>query len=197
MIGRRAIGAIPLGAVGTGSPPRPPLVPLASNTIPVAQRITLVEIEAASTAPVVRVRQPPKPLGGRALASRTLGGGTPPTTPVRPTTTLRASDVGYRSRAADADGVQPYVPVLDEALTVDRIINLTPQASAAGAAWGRVRLINLDARFTALAGTYSPAGRAITVRTAFTRQDTAPIGGLESGAALALESGAYLSWEWP
>jgi hypothetical protein len=61
-------------------------------------------------------------------------------------TTLYASDMGYRSRATDTIGVRPYPAVMDQAFEIDRLVGLAPgQTSTASA--GAVRLSNLGRRY--------------------------------------------------
>lgn len=76
---------------------------------------------------------------------------------------LRASDVGYRSRAADAGGVQPYPPVLRQALEIDRRINLGLTATQAAPSWGGVVLSNTDGRYDGLAGVYNSDRRTVRI----------------------------------
>jgi hypothetical protein len=75
------------------------------------------------------------------------------------TETIRASDIGYRTRDSDAGGLVAYPPLLETAFALDRSVTLSPADAAVAAAWGSVRLANLDRRFDAIVGTRSPDGR--------------------------------------
>lgn len=74
--------------------------------------------------------------------------------------TLRASDTGYRTRAADAGGVQVYPSVMDQAFEIDRHISLDP-GQASTATFGAIRLSNLGRRYDAYAATRNADGRAV------------------------------------
>lgn len=60
---------------------------------------------------------------------------------------LRASDVGYRTSAADRGGVQVYDGRIATAYALDRAIDLDPAQPAKGVSWGSLSLSNADARF--------------------------------------------------
>src|SRR5438128_2601742 len=60
--------------------------------------------------------------------------------------TLRASDVGYRTRATDAGGLQVYPPTMVQAFDLDRHVGLEPNGTS-DAAFGSVRLSNLVKRY--------------------------------------------------
>lgn len=80
--------------------------------------------------------------------------------PVQTAETLRASDMGYRTRPADA--VQAvYPPLLDRAFEVDRRIPLAPGATAMAAAWGRLRLLNPGGAWDAVAVARSCDGQVV------------------------------------
>ena len=74
--------------------------------------------------------------------------------------TLRASDVGYRSLAADAGGVQVYPATMTQAFEVDRHVGLEP-GNATTASFGSIRLSNLGQRFDAYTQTRNCDSRAV------------------------------------
>jgi hypothetical protein len=61
-------------------------------------------------------------------------------------TTLYASDMGYRSRASDSIGVRAYPAAMDQAFEIDRHVGLPP-GQASTAAFGTLRLSNLRQRY--------------------------------------------------
>jgi hypothetical protein len=76
---------------------------------------------------------------------------------------VRASDVGYVSRAADAGGVRAWPATLSLALEIERRADLTPGGTGAGASWGAIRLID-DGRYSGLASTRNTDARTARVR---------------------------------
>lgn len=76
---------------------------------------------------------------------------------------LRASDVGYRTREADAGGLQVYPPLLDQAFALDRRMDLTPGGSSAAIAYGQVLFENNDRRFDAVAAVSNSDGRSVRI----------------------------------
>lgn len=76
--------------------------------------------------------------------------------------TLRYSDTGYRSLPTDAVRAV-YPPLLQRAVEIDRAIPLAPGASAVGASWGSLVLVNPAGALDALAASRSPDGQAIRV----------------------------------
>lgn len=86
----------------------------------------------------------------------------PPEEPIEVVETLRFSDAGYRSRGDDAVRAV-YPPLLDGAFEVDRALPLAPGASAAGAAWGTLRLFNPRGRLDGLVATRGIDGRVVRV----------------------------------
>jgi hypothetical protein len=79
------------------------------------------------------------------------------------TSTIRASDSGYRTAPTDAGGPVPYPPLIQEAFAVDRAVNLDLSASNIGASWGSVELSNADRSFDTVATTQSNDGRPVTI----------------------------------
>lgn len=92
-------------------------------------------------------------LGTLALAADAPGG----------TNTLRASDSGYRTREADAGGLQVYPALLDSAFQIDRRLNLDPAVPAGSAAWGMLNLANPDNRYDSLAAAWNADGRSVNI----------------------------------
>jgi hypothetical protein len=64
------------------------------------------------------------------------------TFPPEVSSTLLASDIGYRSLSADSIGVVPYPPYLAKAFQVDRGITLPPGEATTTGAWGQLTLAN-------------------------------------------------------
>lgn len=58
------------------------------------------------------------------------------------TTTIRASDFGYRTRASDPGGVVAYPPLLVGSIQIDREIPIDPAQTSSGGSWGEITLIN-------------------------------------------------------
>lgn len=58
--------------------------------------------------------------------------------------TLTFSDAGYRTLATDPSGVVAYEPAVIEAFSVDVSANLDPTKTAVAAAWGSLKLNNMD-----------------------------------------------------
>lgn len=76
---------------------------------------------------------------------------------------LYVSDTGYRSAAADAQGVIPYPPVMEQGFAIDVAINLDPNQPAAGASWGTMSLTNTDRRFDVIAANTNADGRDVKI----------------------------------
>ena len=57
---------------------------------------------------------------------------------------IYASDSGYRTRPTDPKGPIAYPARVQEAFSVDALVNLDPSASAVGASWGSIQLANND-----------------------------------------------------
>jgi hypothetical protein len=83
---------------------------------------------------------------------------------VADTTTVRASDVGYVTRATDAGGLQVYPPILISGVELDRAMDLAPNGQGAAAGWGSLRLANDRDALTALALTRNADGRPVRLR---------------------------------
>jgi hypothetical protein len=78
--------------------------------------------------------------------------------------TIRASDMGYRTRSTDPGGPIPYPPRVQEAFSIDVGVNLDPTAPAVGAAWGAITLLNNDAKYDPyVTGGWISAGRPTTI----------------------------------
>lgn len=78
--------------------------------------------------------------------------------------TIRASDMGYRTLSTDTPALTPYPPRVQEAFTVDVGANLDPTASAVGAAWGSISLLNNDAKYDSyVTGGWISDGQATTI----------------------------------
>jgi hypothetical protein len=80
------------------------------------------------------------------------------------TSTVLASDLGYRTAPTDADGPLPYPPLVAEAFAIDRSVNLDLSASNIAASWGSILLSNADRSFDGIASTWNNDGRPATVR---------------------------------
>ena len=78
------------------------------------------------------------------------------------TTTITASDLGYRTAPADGP-VVVYPPVLDGAFAIDRRIELDPGASAISETWGSVTLLNPNGLFDAIAGADNSDTRGLRI----------------------------------
>lgn len=107
-------------------------------------------------------------LPGTTITGTTPGHGTLPhgVLPVAVTAAagkLYVSDTGYRSAAADAQGVISYPPVMEQGFALDIAINLDPSQSAAGASWGSMSLTNTDRRFDVIAANQNSDGRDVKV----------------------------------
>lgn len=77
---------------------------------------------------------------------------------------LYASDMGYRTREADAPGLVQYPPILMRGFSIDRRLNLDPGRSAVAAAWGALEFYNGDGRFNGLVTAYNCESRDVRVR---------------------------------
>lgn len=83
--------------------------------------------------------------------------------PVQAVSKLLASDVGYRSLAADSIGVVPYPPYLAEAFQVDRGVVLPPGDATTTGAWGQITLANDNGQYDALVGAANGDHREIKI----------------------------------
>jgi hypothetical protein len=63
---------------------------------------------------------------------------------------VRASDLGYVTREADAGGLQVYPPILASGVEIDRAMDLAPDGQGAAAGWGSIRLANDAGALTTL-----------------------------------------------
>lgn len=121
-------------------------------------RLYAVEVDAARAGGTVRAidkgwgARPAGPLARRPLA-------------VSAADTVRASDLGYRTLAADAGGLQVYPPLVQQALAITRQVNVSPEGSAVAAGAGRLVLANPSGRYDAMASGYTVDGRAVRVLT--------------------------------
>ncbi len=97
-------------------------------------------------------------LGTHALGTLALAADAP-----AGTDTLRASDSGYRTREADAGGLQIYPALLDSAFQIDRRLNLDPAVPVGSAAWGTLNLANPDNRYDSLAAAWNADGRGVKI----------------------------------
>ena len=97
-------------------------------------------------------------LGTHALGTLALAADAP-----AGTDTLRASDSGYRTREADAGGLQVYPALLDSAFQIDRRLNLDPAVPTGSAAWGTLNLANPDNRYDSLAAAWNADGRGAKI----------------------------------
>lgn len=95
--------------------------------------------------------------------SRSWGARMPAAVALEDTTTVRASDVGYRTEVVAGDVIN-YPALLLEAADIDRHLELDPASSAAPATWGRARLINESGRYDQLATDYSCDSRMVTIK---------------------------------
>jgi hypothetical protein len=78
-------------------------------------------------------------------------------------TMLRASDVGYRTRATDPGGVVAYKPFVVEAFKVDVAANLDPTKTAVAGAWGTLTFNNLDNSLDATVAAWNSDGQVVRV----------------------------------
>lgn len=81
--------------------------------------------------------------------------------PAPSTTTIRASDSGYRTADGDPDGVQPYPAHLNEAFALDRICNMDPVGSGVSAAAGNMLLAGPPGAYDGAVAVLSVDGRAM------------------------------------
>lgn len=77
--------------------------------------------------------------------------------------TILASDMGYRTLESDPSGLVVYPPIVNQAFTILRAVNLDPAGNAAGAGAGQIRLANSGGRFDSIAATWNSDGRALRV----------------------------------
>lgn len=83
---------------------------------------------------------------------------------IESTITIRASDLGYRTKASDPDGVAPYPALVSEAINIDRDTALDPAQTAASWGWGAVTLANDDGRYDGIARLFNVGGRSAMVK---------------------------------
>jgi hypothetical protein len=77
---------------------------------------------------------------------------------------IRASDLGYVTREADAGGLQVYPPILSSGVEIDRAMDLAPDGQGAAAGWGSIRLANDAGALTALGAARNADGRVVRLR---------------------------------
>jgi hypothetical protein len=87
-------------------------------------------------------------------------------------TTIRASDLGYRSLASDSIGCQVYPPILNQAFAVDRRMNLDPAQPGVAAAWGSIQLSNIEGDYNAIASSWNSDGRNVKILYGTKTRDT-------------------------
>lgn len=80
--------------------------------------------------------------------------------PEATTTTIRASDAGYRTKHSDAGGVQPYRATISGSIPINREIDLDPAIVAAAISWGQISLFNDDGQYDGQFSTFSVSGRS-------------------------------------
>lgn len=112
-----------------------------------------------------------------------------PAEPGEDTQTARASDLGYRTLATDAGGVQVYPPTVDQAFALNRVVPLAPDAPASWAI-GTLRLSNAGRQYDALARTTNADGRKVRVLQGRKLPDAAR-GGYQADPAYASLSLAF------
>jgi hypothetical protein len=107
---------------------------------------------------------------GVGAVSYALGWGTTPwgtlteqPTSFTATSAITASDIGYRTAPTDGGGPTPYPPLVAEAVSIDRQINLDLTSSNIAASWGSINLSNAGGAFDAIAATWNNDGRPATV----------------------------------
>ena len=103
------------------------------------------------------------PQANQGWGARAWGAAVPSVGVLESADTLRASDLGYRSRSADPGGVVAYPATLDTAFEIDRRLALHPSSPAAAAAWGTVRLANVGRRYDSMAASRNSDGRPVRV----------------------------------
>jgi hypothetical protein len=111
------------------------------------------------------------------------------------TETIRASDLGYVSRAADAGGVRAWPATLSLALETERRADLTPNGAGAGASWGAIRLID-DGRYTGLAATRNTDARTARVRLGTKTWDDARMLHVDPPLASLIDVQAGIARNW-
>lgn len=79
-------------------------------------------------------------------------------------TTIHASDVGYRTKSTDPDGVVPYPALLTQAFTLERQAPIAFGDPTSDVSWGSLVLSNADGGFDGLASSMNSDGRAVAVR---------------------------------
>ena len=108
--------------------------------------------------------------------------------------TLRASDLGYRT--APTEGVTVYPPFLQAAFSIDRRLNLAPTDPAAAAGWGSVQFANAGGRYDSIAATQNSDGRGVRVFAGVKEFD--PVRGIEidppASSLTALFTGIAQPW---
>ncbi len=136
-----APGAGTVTGTGAGATQRP----LASYRLPDPRSREFVAVEIEVYAPGDPVRVVHRGHGTRPHGAIGRAAYRPESTE-----TLRASDIGYRTRETDPGGVRLYPGVLDASYEIDRRVALDP-ASAATSGFGAVRLFNAGRRYDAFA----------------------------------------------
>lgn len=84
---------------------------------------------------------------------------------VQATSSIFASDLGYRKLSTDAGGIIAYPPLLDQAFQVDNKLNLDPGNSGVAATWGSIDISNANDQFDAIAGVWNSDGRGVRILT--------------------------------
>jgi hypothetical protein len=84
--------------------------------------------------------------------------------PLTDFTLLRASDLGWVTRASDPDGIQAYAQILTSGIEIDRQMDLAPGGQGAAAGCGALRFANEAGALTALALSRNADGRAVRLR---------------------------------
>jgi hypothetical protein len=84
--------------------------------------------------------------------------------PLTDFTLLRASDLGWVTRATDPAGIQAYAPILTSGVEIDRQMDLAPGGQGAAAGWGALLFANEAGALTTLALSRNADGRAVRLR---------------------------------
>lgn len=131
-----------------------------------ARPFYVVEITAARAPSTVLVQT-------KGYGTRPFGASARRTAIVGSTTSVLASDLGYRTRATDQVGVVAYPALVTEAFQIDRRFNLDPTQSQIGAAWGSISLSNAGRIYDGLAASWDNDGREIRVLSGVKSYDAA------------------------
>lgn len=161
------LGTAALGTLDEGLPGLPPSYRLADESGPM---FLAAEVE-------VYLPGGGDTIQGEALGVLALGTLTQQPQPVADFTTLRASDLGWVTRATDPAGVQAYAPILSSGVDLDRQMDLDPGGQGAAAGWGALRFVDDAGALTALAASRNADGRAVRIRLG--RKQRARIDGID------------------